>query len=380
MARRNLSLAAVLGLILSLSAPAGADTVALKPDHPGRYTVVRGDTLWGISARFLKDPWQWAKVWTVNPQIRNPNLIYPGDVIVFAYVNGKPQLMLLRAKTIVPPAAGEAAAPAPKMPPASASATQARTAPSQAPLAVYKLEPQVRSEPISQAIPTISPSVIGPFLTRPLVVSREQLRHAPYILEGLDNHVVLGDASKFYARGLGRHPARHYYIYRQGKALKDPDSGKTLGHQAVYLGDAKLVRPGDPAKLVITQARQEIFPMDRLLAAPSLQPPLPYYFPHPPGRMVHGRIILALNNLADFGPLTVVAINLGRNDGMKDGDVLRILHHGSKRIDPVTQRNYRTPSEDEGLLMVFRIFDKVSYALIMSATGPIHMYDVVKTP
>ena len=375
MARRIPSFAAVLGLLLSLAAPAYAGAVALKPDHPQRYTVVRGDTLWGISARFLKDPWQWAKVWTINPQIKNPDLIYPGDVIVFAYVNGKPQLTLLRTTTLAPAPQAEAAAPTP----ASASAPPLPPT-GGAPLTVVKLEPQVRSEPIRQAIPTISPSVIGPFLTRPLVVSRHQLRHAPYIAEGLENHVVLGSASKFYARGLGPHPARYYQIFRQGKQLKDPDSGKTLGYQAVYLGRAKLLRPGDPALLVVTRARQEILPLDRLVATPRRQPPLPYYFPHPPGHMVRGRIISAQNNIEDFGPLSVVVINLGHNDGMKDGDVLRILRHGRKRTDPVTKGSYYTPNEGEGLLMVFRVFGKVSYALIMSATGPIHLYDMVATP
>ncbi len=375
MARRIPSFAAVLGLLLSLAAPAYADTVALKPDHPQRYTVVRGDTLWGISARFLKDPWQWAKVWTINRQIKNPDLIYPGDVIVFAYVNGKPQLTLLRTTTLAPAPQAEAAAPTP----ASASAPPPPPAGGAA-LTVVKLEPQVRSEPIRQAIPTISPSVIGPFLTRPLVVSRNQLQHAPYIAEGLENHVVLGSASKFYARGLGPHPARYYQIFRQGKQLKDPDSGKTLGYQAVYLGRAKLLRPGDPAVLVVTRAREEILPLDRLVATPRRQPPLPYYFPHPPGHMVRGRIISAQNNLGDFGPLSVVVINLGHNDGMKEGDVLRILRHGRKRTDPVTKGSYHTPNEGEGLLMVFRVFGKVSYALIMSATGPINLYDMVATP
>ncbi|MHB8346750.1 MAG: LysM peptidoglycan-binding domain-containing protein [Acidiferrobacterales bacterium] len=379
MVRRILSFAAVLGLLLSSAAAAQADTVAVQPDHPQRYTVVSGDTLWGISARFLKDPWQWAKVWTVNPQIRNPDLIYPGNVIVFSYVNGKPRLTLLRSTTLAPVPGGEAAAPA-----VSPSTSVAQTPPvssgAGASLAVVKLEPQVRSEPIRQAIPTISPTVIGPFLTRPLVVSSSQLRHAPYVAEGLNDQVVLGTASKFYARRLGTHPAHYYQIFRQGKALKDPDSGKTLGYQAIYLGRATLLTPGDPAKLVITRARQEIFPRDLLVAAPRRRPPMPYYFPHPPAHKVRGRIISGLNDIEDFGPLSVVAIDLGHNEDINEGDVLRILRHGNRRTDPETHSTYHTPNESEGLLMVFRVFDKVSYALIMSATGPVHMDDVVTTP
>ncbi len=379
MVRRILLFAAVLGLLLSSAVTAQADTVALQPDHPQRYTVVRGDTLWGISARFLQDPWQWAQVWTINPQIKNPDLIYPGNVIVFSYVNGKPKLTLLRSTTLAPVPGGEAAVPA-ALPKASVAQMSSVPSGAVAPLTVVKLEPQVRSEPIRQAIPTISPTVIGPFLTHPLVVSSSQLRHAPYIVEGLDGHVVLGTASKFYARGLGVHPAHYYQIFRQGKALKDPDSGKTLGYQAIYLGRAKLLSPGDPAKLVVTRAQQEIFPRDRLIAAPRRQAPMPYYFPHPPAQAVHGRIISALNNLGDFGPLSVVAIDLGHKEGMKEGDVLRVLRHGNRRTDPETRKAYHTPNESEGLLMVFRVFDKVSYALIMSATSPIHMDDVVTTP
>jgi len=373
MSCRSLSLVWVLGLLLAVSVPAGADTVALNPDHPESYTVVKGDTLWGISARFLKDPWQWAQVWTVNPQIKNPHLIYPGDAIVFAYVKGKPTLTLLREEKLVPPATGAEgetpSAPAPE---------EAATAPT--PEGTVKLEPQVRVEPLQNAIPTISPSVIGPYLTQPLVVSRSQLDSAGYVTEGLDNRVALGNMSEFYARGLGEHPAEYYQVFRPGKVLKDPDSGEILGYEAMYLGDAKVLAPGDPAKLIVTRVKQEILPTDRLLAAPEHQPPLPYYFPHAPRRQVHGRIVSALNSVQEFGPMTVVAISLGRRDGMEVGDVLRIMHHVGKHLDPLTKHYYTIPDEDEGLLMVFRAFDKVSYALVMSAKRPIRLYDVVKTP
>lgn len=363
--------------MLSVPLCASADTVALNPNHPQRYTVVRGDTLWGISTRFLEDPWQWAKVWTINPQIKNPDLIYPGDVIALSYVHGKPELILLRNKTLAPLPGGASVA-------ASAESTEsmspaAGAGPSSG-LTVVKLEPQVRSEPLNQAIPTISPSVIGPFLTRPLIVSRAELHRDPYIVKGLDSHVVLGTASKCYARGMGPHPAHYYDIYRPAKPLRNPDSGELLGYQAQYLGRARLLRAGNPAKLVIISARQEIFAGDRLVAAPRVRTPLPYYFPHPPGRMVHGRIVLEPNNVADVGPLTVVAVDIGSHDGMKDGDVLRILHPGTRSVDPVTRKYYRTPDESAGLLMVFRVFDKVSYALIMSATGPVDIGDKVTSP
>ncbi|MHB8453284.1 MAG: LysM peptidoglycan-binding domain-containing protein [Acidiferrobacterales bacterium] len=378
MSVRNLSMVWVLGLLLTASLPVAADTVSIKPDHPERYTVVKGDTLWDISSRFLKDPWQWAKVWTVNTQIKNPHLIYPGDVIVFTTVNGKPELSLLREQKLVPPAAGteEQASSAPAQ--SAAAPGPASSAPASE--KVVKLEPEVRPEPLAGAIPTIDPNVIGPFLTQPLVVSRKQLDSAGYVTQGVGDRIVLGDASEFYARGLGDHPAEFYQIFRKGKALKNPDNGKLLGYEAIYLGDARLLTAGDPAKLVVTRVTQEILPTDRLLVAPEHQPPVPYYFPHSPGREVRGRIVSALNSVQQFGPMTVVAISLGREDGMKQGDVLRIMHHVGKRLDPVTQHYYKIPDQSAGLLMVFRVLDKVSYALVMTAERPIRMYDVVRTP
>lgn len=372
MACRKASLVWVLSLLLAISVPVEADTVALNPNHPERYTVVKGDTLWDISSRFLKDPWQWAQVWTINPQIKNPHLIYPGDVIVFTYINGKPALTLLPAEKLAPPAAAEGQAP-------GAPAAQALPPPP-VPLGTVKLEPQVRAEPLKEAIPTISPEVIRPFLTQPLVVSRTQLEKAGYVTEGLDNRVALGDQSKFYARGLGKNPAHYYQVFRPSIPLKDPETGETLGYQATYLGDAELLAPGDPSKLVVTRVKEEILPTDRLVAVPEHQPPLPYYYPHAPKEKVHGSIIWASDAVNQFGPMTVVAISLGANKGMEAGDVLRIMHHTGKHLDPVTQRYYEIPDEQEGLLMVFRVFDKVSYALVMSASRSVRLYDTVRTP
>ena len=374
MTRRKASLVWVLGLLIAVSAPVGADTVALNPKHPNRYTVVKGDTLWDISSRFLRDPWQWARVWTFNQQIKNPHLIYPGDVIVLTYVNGKPALTLLPEEKLVPgpTSAGQA--------PSAAPAQAEELPPPPVPLTTVKLEPKVRAEPLNEAIPTINPEAIRPFLTEPLVVSRSQMEKSGYVTEGMDNRVALGDQSEFYARGLGTHPASYYQIYRPAKPLIDPATGDLLGYQATYLGDAKLLQPGDPSKLVVTRVTEEILPTDRLLPAPKHEPPLPYYYPHPPKNEVHGSIIWAYDALNQFGPMTVVAISLGADKGMEVGDVLRIMHHAGRHLDPVTHRYYNIPDEQEGLLMVFRVFDKVSYALVMSAERSIRMYDTVQTP
>jgi len=364
-----LALGAVLALLV-LAAPANADVVELNADRPDRYVVQRGDTLWDISGRFLKDPWRWASVWTINDQIKNPHLIYPGDIILLTYVEGKPQLSVVRE---APPAEV-----APVVTPTTAIEEPAGETPSG--MKVVKLRPKVHVGSIESAIPTISPDAIVPFLTEPLVVGRTELERAGYVTIGLDDRRALGDGSEFYARGMKTNSGTEYYqVFRQGVALKHPDSGETLGYEALYLGDARMLVTGDPAKLVVTRVKQEILPTDRLLAAPE-KAALPYYFPHAPDKNVNGRILSAINGLREFGPTTIVAISLGKREGMEEGHVLRIMRHVGKSKDPVTKRMYKMPDEESGLLMIFRVFDKVSYALIMDANRPIHLHDALRTP
>jgi hypothetical protein len=339
----------VVAVLFGLGA-AAAGAATLRPDHPERYTVVKGDTLWGIAARFLKDPWRWPSVWKLNEQIKNPHLIYPGDVIALTIVGGEPQLTVVREE---PP-------PAPALP-------------------EERLSPQVRVEPLARAIPTVAPEVIGPFLSQPLVVGKNELDKAPYVTTGQDFRVALGSGDEFFARGLGSKPAEYYQLFRPGRALVHPDTGEVLAYEAQHLGDAKLLEPGDPSKLVVTRVKQEILPTDRLIKAPK-EVSLPHYFPRPPQRPVYGRILSASGGLREFGPLSVVAISLGRRDEMEEGHVLRILRHPGRHKDPLTKRLYTLPEEESGLLMVFRVFERVSYALVMDASRPIHIYDAVKTP
>jgi hypothetical protein len=378
-----LSIGAVL-VLFALAAPACADTVALKTDHPDRYVVQKGDTLWDISKRFLQDPWRWASVWTINDQIKNPHLIYPGDVILLTYVDGKPQLSVQREEKLAPAPVAPAVAEVPQadvepvVTPTTAIEEPAGETPTG--MKVVKLRPRAHAESISAAIPTISPDVIVPFLTEPLVVGRSELDRAGYVTIGLDDRVALGDGSQFYARGLKKNSSTEYYqVFRQGAALKHPDTGETLAYEAQYLGDARVIEAGDPAKLVVTRVKQEILPTDRLLAAPE-KAALPYYFPRAPDRNVKGRILVAVNGLREFGPTTIVAISLGKREGMEEGHVLRIMRHVGVSKDPVTKRMYKMPDEETGLLMVFRVFDKVSYALIMDANRPVHLHDAVRTP
>lgn len=368
-----LSIGAVLAL-LAIAAPAYADTVALTPDHPDRYVVQKGDTLWDISKRFLKDPWRWASVWTINEQVKNPHLIYPGDVILLTYVDGKPQLSVAREEKVVPAPAGVEGL---TVTPTTAIEEPAGETPTG--MNVVKLRPKAHIESIASAIPTISPEAIVPFLTEPLAVGRSELGQAGYVTIGLDDRRALGDGSQFYARGLKNSGTEYYQIFRQGAPLKHPDTGETLAYEALFLGDARLLESGDPAKLVVTRVKQEILPTDRLLQTPE-KAALPYYFPRAPEKNVDGRILAAVNGLREFGPNTIVAISLGKREGMEEGHVLRIMRHVGLSKDPVTNRMYKLPDEETGLLMIFRVFDKVSYALIMNATRPVHIHDALRTP
>jgi len=369
MSAKKLLPAGLLVGILAVCAPLAADVVDLKPDHPERYVVQKGDTLWDISKRFLQDPWRWASVWTINEQIKNPHLIYPGDVIVLKYVDGKPQLVVDR---------GEAPAPTPA-PEGAPEVLEEPAGETPSGMKIVRLKPRAYTERIEDAIPTIGPDVIQPFLTEALVVSPGELERAGYVAVGLDDRVALGDGSEFYARGLRRTKADYFYIFRPGKVLRHPETGELLAYEAFYLGDAQLLENGDPAKMVVTRVKQEIIPTDRLMEAPA-RAALPYYFPRAPEKDVKGRILSVLNGVNEIGPSAIVTISLGKREGIEEGHVLRIMRHAGSRKDPVTRRPFKLPDEESGLLMVFRVFDKVSYALIMDATQPVHLEDVLRTP
>lgn len=369
MSLKRHALVAPLGLIIALvfSASLRADVIELRPDRPQRYTVVKGDTLWDIAARFLKDPWRWPNIWNKNDQVRNPHLIYPGDVLVLRFVDGQPVIGLEQTGAAPPPAPDSPAAP------------PVVSGPTESDGRTVKLRPEVRRESLDAAIPTIKPDVIGPFLTQPLAVDDDQLREAGYVTVGLDSRVALGNLSEFYARRLGAKPADRYQVFRPGKALRHPETKELLAYEALYLGEARLLDGGDPAKLEVTSVKQEIVPTDRLMVAPQ-EAPLPYYFPRAPEKQVNGRIISVINGVAEFGPGAVVGISLGKREGMAEGHVLRIMRHAGKHRDPVTGERYKLPDEESGLLIVFRTFEKVSYGLIVNATRPVHILDAVRTP
>ena len=325
--------------------------VILQDNAPDRYIVVHGDTLWSIAGKFLKDPWRWPQMWKLNQdQIRNPHWIYPGDVIVLDRSAPQPELRL-----------GDA----------------------------VKLSPRVRSEDTSrQAIPSIPPKVIEPFLSRPLVIEPDGLDHAPRIIAAQADRVYLGAGDVAYVGGIPNAPLDSLWqIYRPGKALVDPENQKTLGYEAIFLGDARVTATGDPATLRIFAAQREIGKGDRLVAAGPLT--LNSYAPHAPASSIQGRIIGTQGGLRETGQKYVVTLNRGKSDGLEPGHVLALLRLGRTNIErtrdprwfrPDNVEATKLPDERYGLVFVFRVFDRVSYALVMSASRPVLNDDVVTTP
>lgn len=346
------------------AAQAPSTPLTLKPDAPDRYVVVPGDTLWGISQRYTDSPWRWPELWGLNKdEIRNPHLIYPGYVIYLDRASGRLSVGSPTAR----PAGGEAT--------------------SAAPSGTAKLEPRVRSEPLgAEGIPSIPADLIEPFLTRPLIVEADGLDKAPTIVGTETDRVILAAGNTAYVRGIGSTKDDTWYVYRRGAPLVDPDTSQTLAYEAIYLGTAKVTRSGEPATVVLTTAVREVEAGDKLIAAAKPQPI--NYAPHAPTTRIHGRVMDiygGVSKVGEAGPQSIITINRGSRDGLEVGHVLALYARGGSvrdRSKPAGAKDARIqlPNERAGLAFVFRVFDRVSYALVMRVTRPIGPLDVVQTP
>ena len=393
----------VVSLALLLAAPALADTLKLQDNAPDKYVVVKGDTLWDISARFLKDPWRWPQIWNLNrEEIKNPHWIYPGDLIVLDRSGKEPRLSLVKGD--------------------------------KSGMQTVKLSPGVRATDIGgDAIQSIPIRVIHPFLSQPRVVPQGAFDDAPFILGSNAERVVLAAGDDAFATG-GKPGVTRWNVLRPGKALKDPETGEVLGHEVEYLGDARTLAEGAPQKIRITQSAREILPRDKLVEADNST--TFEYIPHAPESQVNGRIISAYGGLSDSGRYQTVVINRGSRDGIEPGHVLAVFRVGQtvtltrdekdrmawvneksagvpdsgawlyndvrclKENSKVTydqaadvrntfrntclgntsDRAVKLPDARSGLVMVYRVYDRVSYALIMQSDGPVYLLDVVKNP
>ena len=344
--------------------------VIVTPDYPERYVVVKGDTLWDISKRFLKDPWLWPSVWHINPGIRNPHLIYPGDIIVMYVIDGKPYITLDGQAGMRPGAAGNQTL---KMPPEIKPG-----------LKVVKLSPTSRVSGIHKAISTIPMNAIRPFLDRPRVVTEDMLDDAPYIVSSYEEHLISGTGNRIYAKNM-EEPLAAYNVVRPGKAYVDPDSGDTLGYEAIYLADARLVKvdpDGDlPATLVVTKALREVLNNDVLI--PYEQHEQMFQFtPRSPEADIKGQIMDVFNGVSLIGQHMVVVLNRGEDHGLAPGHVLAVMQKGARVYDSkaLLFSSVDLPDERAGIMMVFKTYKEMSYALIMEANRAMHVNDRFENP
>lgn len=313
----------------------------LKSDHPERYTVQRGDTLWDISERFLEDPWLWPEVWQLNPEIRNPHLIYPGDQVgLTVAADGTPSLRLeSRGRSVV------------------------------------KLSPRVRERSIAQAIPPIPLDKVSPFLDGAVVLMPDQWTTLPYVV-AQDDGLMIGADERFYGRGLEADSEQVYGVFRPDRDYLDPVTGELLGRAGIYVGTARLERSGDPATLYMERAERQGLPGDKLY--PTADEYATQFVPT--AGAVSGLIMAVLDGVTQIGQYQNVVINRGRSDGLEPGDVLGVLRTGEVAQDPLSGESVKLPDERSGLVMVYRTFDRLSYALVMRATRSMHIGDQVVPP
>jgi len=340
--------ALVLAVITTLCS-AAEQPLQLADSAPARYIVMPGDTLWGLSARFLKEPWRWPEIWRLNKeQVKNPNLIYPGDVIVLDRdANGNP---LLRVED-------------------------------------GKLRPRIYSEQMTEAIPPIPPNVIEPYISVPLIVEAGGLDKAARIIATQQDRVFLGNGDLAYVENADP-SKRQWQIYRNGRPLLDPeypdqnpaDPKHVLGYEAFYLGSATQVKAGAPATFEVLTAKEEIGRGDRLV--PAVRPALVSYVPHKPDSMIDGRVISVYGRVGSAGRGSVISLNRGAKDGLEIGHVLALERNRTvvQRDEADRKMNVQIPAERAGLVFVFRTFDRIAYALIVQSEGTIEVNDFVRTP
>ena len=351
----------------------GVPLSELAPGAPDTYVVKRGDTLWDISGMYLQRPWRWPELWGMNLHaLPNPHLIFPGQTLYLEKDGGYARLR-----------------------------TSARGTPD-----TVRVSPRTRSDSLADtALPTLKPHLIEPFLVEPLVVDAEMLQRAPRIVATVDERVLMADGDRAYARGDASSPLRvepgtprHYRVFREAIALKDPLTGEILGYEAQYVGKAELVRGESveetadgkggiaydyvPATVELSATKEEVRAGDRLLPAPARA--FVSYAPRAPQMKVDARVVSIYggNSVSYAAQNQVIAINRGTRDGMEAGQVLHIMTKGDRLKDTTDAAKtvIKLPSERNGHVMVFRTFDRVSYALILEIRTGVRVGDRLVNP
>ena len=318
------------------------EPVPLAEGHPDEYVVQVGDTLWDIAETFLKDPWYWPEIWYINPDIENPHLIYPGDVLGLVYIDGQPRITNIRAST-------------------------------------YRLSPQARVTPLTEAVSSIPYEDVQAFLSSGVILEKSQADSLPYLLATRGDHLIASAGNEIYVRGITQDAlGSRYNVVHVGEPLYDPDDNRLIGYQGIPVGEGVLRRGGDPSTVALKDTTQEAVPGDRLIPA-SVDIPL-NFFPRAPSSQIDGRIVSVVGGVTLIGQYMVVVLNRGSNDGLSVGDVLTVFQAGETIDDRFGGGSVTLPEEDAGTLMVFKTYDRISYGLVMEATQAIHVHDAVRNP
>lgn len=398
--RRRLGMPGATALLMSLLlallvGTASAADGPFRDGHPETYVVQPGDTLWGIAERFLHEPWRWREVWQANPGIGNPDRIYPGDVLVVDYSSGSPRIR--KAERV---SGG---------------------------MQTVKLTPRVRVSDLDREIPAIPLNAVAPFLSRPVVTEARDIDQAPYVVGFPEEQLIGGSGDTLFVRSILSAADDRWEVLRPGQAYRDPDTNELLGYLATSVATARLERLGDPATLVVTRSYKEVDVGDRVRPAREDEP-IRSFFPVPAPPSLRGKIMSVLNGVSQIGQYDVVVLNRGARDDVVVGHVLDIYRGGELRRDPVRTRrtdwNWRNetpadtsfwfgdweldgwvenkpdpnaplplhrratrgwdqfivPDSRSGTLMVFRVFPKVSFGLVMSANRAMHVGEIVAAP
>jgi LysM repeat protein len=315
----------------------------LKSNAPKQYTVQPGDTLVSIADQYLQDPSQWPQLLQTNPHIRNPYKLYPGEILTLQQTSGRANLSIQSG-------------------------------------GVIKLKPKVQSYPLDKAIPIIPLAMIDPFLNGALVISRDELNSAPYIVAHADKHITTGAGDRVYVMGLTHTKiGNEYAIFRKGSAYVDPETRAVLGYEAINIGQAQLEQAGNPSTLLITNTTREVLTGDRLQPSSRAQISADFY-PSIPTRPIRGQIISVMNGVTQISQFQVIVIDRGRYSGVEVGNLLSIYQLGKTIKDPIGGEKVKLPNEYAGQLMVFRVFEYVSFGIVLAATSPIHLNDLIVSP
>jgi LysM domain len=339
------SFSVFLLLLAALFSASLQAAVELNDELPETYTVKEGDTLWGISGLYLKQPWLWPELWDVNPQIDNPHLIYPGDVLYLVWVDGQPRLRMNRGRDV-------------------------------------KLSPNMRVTPLDLAIPAIPLDEIGAFILRHRILDASELEASAYVVAGDEGNLISAPGDRIFGRGFFPDGERAYGIFRPGDIYRDPITQEILGYQAQDIGNAQMLSSNadEVVELEITRVSEEVRIPDRLLPNEERILDATFQPRAPSSEITDGFMIAVDGGVSQIGTTDIVVLNRGLRDGLEIGNVLAIYQSGQVVYDKVQKNNVALPDTRAGLLMVFESFEKASYAIVLKANRPLKIFDKVKNP